>query len=92
MLYNDNNWDRFANADRVHYKGIAFVYDHKGTDTDMFILDPRGLRLYVDKLASNKLVDLGDIKSASTVLVSDVAAQFVVGAGGWQGRINGIVS
>lgn len=92
VLYNDNDWDRFANADRVHFKGIAFIYDHKGSDTDLFILDPRGLRLYIDKLASNKLIDIPDAKGAQTVLVSDVAAQFVVGAGGWQARVDGIVS
>lgn len=47
-LFNDDRWDHFKGGDRIGFLNIMFCFDHRGSDTDLFIGDPRASRLYLD--------------------------------------------
>lgn len=92
--FTDSNWDeRFKGGLSVGYMDVRFAFDHKGTDTDLFILDPRALRFYMDKtFVREGPVYTGQNKGAHPVFVFDWWTQFVVANEGWCGRIDSITS
>ena len=89
--YMTDTWNKFPMADKIGYGGIIHVFSHKGSDTDLFYLDPRACRLYLDKSLTMKgPLPLPDAKGAHEVFVFDYWCQFLVPATSWTGRIKGI--
>lgn len=89
--YMTETWDKFPSADKLAYGGVIHVFDHKGSDTDLFYIDPRACRLYLDKsLTMQGPIPLPNKKGAHKVYIFDYWCQFVVGAVNWTGRIKGI--
>jgi hypothetical protein len=92
-LFNDDRWDYFREVDRIGFGGVMHVFAHKGTDTDLFYVDPRGVRLYLDKSLTNTgPIPLTNVKGAHMVWIYDYWLQLIVCAENWCGRIKGIAS
>ncbi len=89
--YMTDTWNKFPMADKLAYGGIIHVFSHKGSDTDMFYVDPRACRLYLDtSLTAKGPIPIPNVKGAHDVFVFDYWCQFLVPATSWTGRIAGI--
>jgi hypothetical protein len=91
-LFNDDRWDYFKGGQRVGYGNTMFCYDHKGSDTDLFILDPRAARLYLDEAgpqATGPIVDQTVKDGYGLIFLFNYFVQFLVYSR-WAGRIQSI--
>lgn len=91
-LFNDDRWEYFKGGERVGYRNIVFCYDHKGSDTDLFIMDPRAARLYLDSAGpqmTGPLVDQTVKDGYGLIWLFNYFCQFLVYSR-WCGRIQSI--
>lgn len=91
-LFNDDRWKQFANADRIGFLNIMFCFDHKGSDTDLFVGDPRAARLYLDAAGPTArgplpVYDVAD--AGMMIFLFNYFCQFVVYSR-WWGRVQSI--
>lgn len=89
------NWEGFTGQRTPEYFGLSFVFDHRGDDTTLSILDSGSWALYTDEdgIGQDGLVPGGaTYKAVKYMLPLHMTTQFVCVAPSWNGKITGITS
>lgn len=93
-VYSSEMWDKFNTLPKIGYSGVMFVYDHRGSDTDLGILTASSWSMYedADGISQNGLVPTYDRKGATHVLPLNMWLQFICRCPSHNAKIMGIES
>lgn len=87
------NWDGFTGQRTGQFMGVSFVFDHRGDDTSLGILDSGSWALYTDEdgVGQAGLQEVGGVyKAVRYMLPLHMTTQFVCVAPSWNGKVTSI--